>query len=67
MNGKKYKVRVLKPTKGADLEIWHENLTYYSAVDLFKFYVDAVLEFNLEVRCINIFSGKRCIKLFQNH
>lgn len=59
----KYKVRVLHDDFK---ETVHDGLDYHSAVEKFMFYVSAVLEFNLNVRCVNIMNGKGTIKMFQN-
>lgn len=46
----------------------YENLSYQEACDKFKYFVSCCLEFpELNVRCINIFKGKKSIKLFQNY
>lgn len=37
------------------------------AIEQFIYYVRAVLEFNLNVRVVNIFKGKKSIKMFQNY
>lgn len=37
------------------------------AIEQFVYYVRAVLEFDLNVRVVNIFKGKKSIKMFQNY
>lgn len=59
-----YRVRVLHNNYK---ETIHDGLNYVEALDQFKFYCDATLEFNLDVRCINLFNGKKCIKMLSNH
>lgn len=49
-------------------EVVNSGLTYSAAIKKFRFYVDAVLEFSMDnVRAVNILSGNKCLKLFQNH
>lgn len=62
-----YRVRVLHSYPYLK-DTMFENLTYQEACEKFKFFVACCLEFpELHVRCVNIFKGKKCIKLFSNH
>ena len=41
-------------------------LSYDDAIEKFRFLIDCTLVFKLNVRVINLFKGKRCVKLFEN-
>lgn len=58
-----YRVRVLIGGYHND-EIILENLSWSQAVDRFLFYVRLNLEMDLSFRCVNIFLGKKCIKMY---
>lgn len=63
----KYRVRVCRSRGLKCDEILYENLSYSQALDKFRFIVDCALEFeDLGVEVVNIFLGKRCIKMFVN-
>lgn len=65
-NSNKFRVRVLFDSVKHS-EYYDYDLTYDEAVSKFVYYVRACLECNLNIRCVNIFSGRKCIKLFCNH
>lgn len=62
----KYRVRVLFSGAGRS-EFNYLFDSYSDAKDRFVFYVHCCLEFDLNVRCVNIFRNKKCIKYFQNY
>lgn len=47
--------------------IYQDGLTYSEACEHFVFYVRCALELNVHIRVVNIFLGKKCIKMFVNH
>lgn len=63
---KKYRVRVLVGGRHSYEHII-ENLSWSDALDRFLFYVRMNLEMDLSFRCVNIFLGKKCIKMFVSH
>lgn len=62
-----YTVRVL--FSGCRGEMNVTGLNYVQAKRKFLFYVSACLEFEneLDVRCVNIFLGKTCLRYYQNY
>lgn len=63
---KKYRVRVLVGGRHP-YEYIIENLIWSDALDRFLFYVRMNLEMDLSFRCVNIFLGKKCIKMFVSY
>lgn len=62
-----YRVRVLHSYPYMKDTIF-DNLSYQEACERFMFYVACCLEFpELNVRCVNIFKGKKCFKYFCNY
>ena len=63
-----YRVRVLFNDLKHSEKV-EEGLNYVQAKRRFLFYVSACLEFDneLNVRCVNIFRDKTCVKYYQNY
>lgn len=65
-----YSIRVvLDDFQHSEFRMHH--LSYASALEWFTFYSRAALEMESEltykIRCVNLFSGKKCVKMLQNH
>lgn len=59
-----YKVRVLFDDFGEIIDVFPD---FISAKEKFLFYINCSVEFNSNVRCINLMNGKGSIKMFKNH
>lgn len=60
-----YSIRVLELGNGH--ELWLRDLSFDEAVDRFIFYVRCACELGCSIRCVNLFKGKKSVKMFQNH